>query len=603
MGFSGLTLRANWYKRLVQMSIMSSPFKHPNSGIYYLRKGVPKRLVPVIGKTVYKQSLNTKDLREAKRRIIPLLADVDYQFELAELKLKGITSHELSLRDCQIIANRWYVYTREAIQSNDSYDDFLVYHNKDNEDHEFDPNGVAARDLSIYPHWFGLSDTLSLQGTEIKRATNEEMISFAEELSEYIDTQLTREGLSIPHSSASYIILAKAFHGHLLDLEKLCLSRHRDNWTDEPRDMLLAYEQLSTASRQEPPAKQNMGKENCISQVYELWRASDLLQKKGSKSRLKTLDDTKAKVERFVTILGDMDTTAITKSDIVKYRDILLQLPKNRTQSVKSMSIPEQIKFAETSHSKLLAPTTVANAIKQISPVFSYAVEMDLISFNPTFGVSVKNTQKKTEVDLAGRGYTAKDITKLFADDLFTKPSLSHAYGLACYWVPLLCRYKGARLSEIAQLDCSDIACSEEGIHYLNLRRGEGQSIKTDSSLRHIPIPAHVMDLGFLDYVKKAKGRLFPDLPIGTYGKASRALSKWWSALVKSKGISISQPTHAFRHTFKTDMRTLGISDSVSDAITGHAAKSEGGRYGTVPLTTKKEAMDKLSHLDVVRIY
>ncbi|MFT5923788.1 MAG: hypothetical protein ACI9LE_000774 [Paraglaciecola sp.] len=106
MGFSGLTLRANWYKRLVQMSIMSSPFKHPNSGIYYLRKGVPKRLVPVIGKAVYKQSLNTKDLREAKRRIIPLLADVDYQFELAELKLKGITSHELSLRDCQIIDNR-----------------------------------------------------------------------------------------------------------------------------------------------------------------------------------------------------------------------------------------------------------------------------------------------------------------------------------------------------------------------------------------------------------------------------------------------------------------------------------------------------------------
>jgi ribosomal protein S3 len=50
-------------------------------------------------------------------------------------------------------------------------------------------------------------------------------------------------------------------------------------------------------------------------------------------------------------------------------------------------------------------------------------------------------------------------------------------------------------------------------------------------------------------------------------------------------------------------MRALGISDSVSDAITGHAAKSEGGRYGTVPLTTKKEAMDKLSHLDVVRIY
>jgi hypothetical protein len=101
MGFSGLTLRANWYKRLVQMSIMSSPFKHPKSGIYYLRKGVPKRLVPIIGKAVFKQSLNTKDLREAKSLIIPLLADVDNQIRLAELQLTDDSSQELSLRDCQ----------------------------------------------------------------------------------------------------------------------------------------------------------------------------------------------------------------------------------------------------------------------------------------------------------------------------------------------------------------------------------------------------------------------------------------------------------------------------------------------------------------------
>lgn len=585
------------------MSIMSSPFKHPNSGIYYLKKGVPKRLVSIIGKAVFKQSLNTKDLREAKRLIIPLLADVDHQIELAELKLNGITSHELSLRDCQVLANRWYAHTRAEIQATDSYNDFLVYHNKENEGLHWDANGTSSWDANIYPHWFGLTDTLCLQGSEVIRATDNELIPFAEELSEYIDSQLTRDGLSIPHSSASYINLAKAFYRHIIDLEKLCLSRHRDNWTDEPRDMSLAREQLSTAPTQEASSKPSTSKGNCISEIYALWRASDLLQNKGSQGRLKTLDETKAKVDRFVTILGDMDITTITKSNIAQYRDILLQLPKNRTQSVKSMSIPEQIKFAETSHSKLLAPKTVENAIKQISPVFSYAVEMELISFNPTFGVSVKNTQKKTEVDLAGRGYTAKDITKLFADDLFTKPTLSHTYGLACYWVPLLCRYTGARLSEIAQLDHSDIGCSEEGIHYLNIRRGEGQSIKTDSSLRHIPIPDHILELGFLDYTNKAKGRLFPDLTIGTYGKSSGALSKWWSARVKLKGISISQPTHAFRHTFKTDMRALGVSDSISDAITGHAAKSEGGRYGTVPLVTKKEAMNKLPRLVLQRIY
>ncbi|GAC11033.1 phage integrase, putative [Paraglaciecola chathamensis S18K6] len=585
------------------MSIMSSPFKHPKSGIYYLRKGVPKRLVPIIGKAVFKQSLNTKDLREAKSLIIPLLADVDNQIRLAELQLTDDSSQELSLRDCQIIANRWYVHTRDKIQATDNYEDFLVYHNKGNEHLHWDSNGKTSRDGNIYPHWFGLSDTLSLQGSEIQRATSAELMTFAKELSSHIDSQLKRDGLSVSHTSSSYINLAKAFYSHIIDLEKLCLSRHRDNWTDEPRDMSLAREQLSEVSKKASSSKQTIVTENSISNVYEHWRASDILQNKGNQSRLKTLDETKAKVERFVAILGDMDVTTISKSDIVKFRDILLQLPKNRTQAVKSMTISKQIQFAETSCSKLLSPKTVANAIKQISPVFTYAVEMGLISFNPTFGVSVKNTQKKTEVDIAGRGYTPKDIEKLFADELFTKVSSSLTYGLACYWVPLLCRYTGARLSEIAQLDRSDIGCNEEGIQYLNIRRGEGQSIKTDSSLRHIPVPAHILELGFLDYVDKAKGRLFPDLTIGTYGRASGAFSKWWSARVKSKGISISQPTHAFRHTFKTDMRALGISDSVSDAITGHAAKSEGGRYGSVPLKTKKEAIDRLNRLDVVRIY
>ncbi|WP_346014847.1 DUF6538 domain-containing protein [Vibrio sp. J1-1] len=48
------------------MSIMTSPYKHPQTGVYYFRMAVPKALVPIIGKTVFKTSLRTKKLREAK---------------------------------------------------------------------------------------------------------------------------------------------------------------------------------------------------------------------------------------------------------------------------------------------------------------------------------------------------------------------------------------------------------------------------------------------------------------------------------------------------------------------------------------------------------
>jgi integrase len=155
----------------------------------------------------------------------------------------------------------------------------------------------------------------------------------------------------------------------------------------------------------------------------------------------------------------------------------------------------------------------------------------------------------------------------------------------------------------MAQLTYSDIECSEMGIYCIHIRRGDGRTVKTNSSLRRVLISEYLIELGFLEFVNRSKGALFPDISRGTYGKASSAFSRWWSKRVKSKGITIAQPAHAFRHAFKTEMRALAVADSASDAITGHASKTEGGRYGSVPLATKKEAMDKLSRLDVVRIY
>jgi len=46
---------------------MSSPWKDPRSGIYYIRRGVPANLKEQLG-SVYKRSLETRDPTEAKLR-------------------------------------------------------------------------------------------------------------------------------------------------------------------------------------------------------------------------------------------------------------------------------------------------------------------------------------------------------------------------------------------------------------------------------------------------------------------------------------------------------------------------------------------------------
>ncbi|WP_422775627.1 DUF6538 domain-containing protein [Pseudomonas jessenii] len=48
------------------MALIAQPFRHPDSGIYYLRRRVPDDIRQVIGKTEIRRSLNTRNHQQAK---------------------------------------------------------------------------------------------------------------------------------------------------------------------------------------------------------------------------------------------------------------------------------------------------------------------------------------------------------------------------------------------------------------------------------------------------------------------------------------------------------------------------------------------------------
>src|SRR6202007_280907 len=90
-------------------------------------------------------------------------------------------------------------------------------------------------------------------------------------------------------------------------------------------------------------------------------------------------------------------------------------------------------------------------------------------------------------------------------------------------WGVLIAFYTGARLNEIAQLQTDDIV-QQNGIWCFSFSdSGETQRLKNKSSRRVIPIHSKLIELGFLNYVKKiGKGRLFPELsfhPKDGYGR------------------------------------------------------------------------------------
>ena len=82
---------------------MARPWKHPKTGIFWLRKRVPDDLRPLVGKREEKRSLQTKDPAQARKLHAQALADVEAQW--ANLRKGSMT---LGHREAHAIAGQFY---------------------------------------------------------------------------------------------------------------------------------------------------------------------------------------------------------------------------------------------------------------------------------------------------------------------------------------------------------------------------------------------------------------------------------------------------------------------------------------------------------------
>jgi integrase len=82
---------------------MPQPFKHPTTGGYYYRRVVPAHLRKALGRTEFRISLQTKDLRVAKRRYLDKAAEVE-----AALARAGGGPITLTTKEVFALAGVWY---------------------------------------------------------------------------------------------------------------------------------------------------------------------------------------------------------------------------------------------------------------------------------------------------------------------------------------------------------------------------------------------------------------------------------------------------------------------------------------------------------------
>ena len=93
---------------MVHMALaMARPWKHPKTGIYWLRKRIPDDLCPLLGKREEKQSLGTRDPNEAKRVHAQALAELAERW--ANLRSGARALSEREAHELVAPAYEWWV--------------------------------------------------------------------------------------------------------------------------------------------------------------------------------------------------------------------------------------------------------------------------------------------------------------------------------------------------------------------------------------------------------------------------------------------------------------------------------------------------------------
>ena len=148
----------------------------------------------------------------------------------------------------------------------------------------------------------------------------------------------------------------------------------------------------------------------------------------------------------------------------------------------------------------------------------------------------------------------------------------------AAYWVMPLVWYSGMRREEACKLLLDDIG-EEEGIPYFNIRKTKAGSVKTETSVRRVPICSELRRLGFLQYVaamrKAGEEYVFPEI---RPGRDKRNLGDvfyknvWTRIKPHLLLIKPGQAVHSGRHMVSTELKMLQTFEEFRADLLGQKA-------------------------------
>ena len=82
---------------------IATPYKHPNSGIYYFRRAVPNACRHLLNRAIIKESLHTREPHTARRLFAIKQQECEKLFELARSGCINVNSNQLNVNATKLV--------------------------------------------------------------------------------------------------------------------------------------------------------------------------------------------------------------------------------------------------------------------------------------------------------------------------------------------------------------------------------------------------------------------------------------------------------------------------------------------------------------------
>jgi integrase len=507
---------------------MSRPWKHPSSGVFWLRKGVPEDLRKLVGKREEKRSLQTRDPAEAKRRHAEALAEIEARWANLRTGPKALTEREAH-QMAMPIHDRWLQQHRDNPSQQIAW-------NVDLADQVFVKQKAPKSFDFLYDSTDMVVDRNRLQVLQMEKWC----LELADECAMVQGFIIDDDGRRV-----LAFAIAAALQRASLTLGQLAKGGH-------PVSTFFSTPNSSLALSEPPRKPVSLG------ELVKGWAAE-------RRPVAKTQYEWSRVVRQLETYLGHDDALRLTADTLIDWKRSMVD------EGLRSKTIQDS----------KLAP---------VRAILQWGMQNKLLPSNPADGISLDVRSKQSEKKRSFTDEEAKVILRaaLAEDDPVRR------------WVPWIGAYTGARVSEICQLRSEDVVKIDE-IWCMKFAPEAG-SLKTSGSERIIPVHPALIENGFLKFAAKTNsGPLFLALSPDKFGKRGGNGTKVIGRFVRQLGLQDPRlsPSHSWRHRIKTSGRKYGLAQDILNAITGHAAKSDGDSYGEFPVEALFREISKIPKLQL----